>query len=560
MVLSPRKIITSSSHFLQSIYLSGTSTAIKNWLIFVDRYHKVGEKLSLTLPSLNSNYTSILKPYYPNLEPSSDVTMTFLNQLRLFLAPLVNQPILPDIMQSLALGLVTVTIASAIFLVGRGTNVEFDRVVILKKVIGKSFLYYFLLLFVPLFFWSLSGSAFKFLLFLFYLVGVGGYLGFLVHSYRWIREIETEDKRKEKGYRQKMRLEFLEEVIGTPQGELAWEFVWQLEDKSLQEESTYVERFVENINSLLKQGKAENTYNLISLFKESIDNLSLNSSVIFEDVFKAILEWHYEIQPYRQPDNKETLQYKRLLVILNPFIRQVLEKGLGYNENHYFVFNTFEDFVSKCEEKYKERLMSNVATTFFENIAESPEGRNIWSDYFPEKWKVTKETFTDSQNLMANLWLTHFLKWAEQRIQKQFGKEFELDKQLGEITKGLFPSVDPMIWSQILTFLMRPWGKEGRMKSFVENTRSFGHISVGPISYGDESKVQEVLQEKKKRAKELALIIFKGEFSEKKLNEYINELEKLSFEEESLQNKKVQIKNIFEDMLNLLEEEKNEQN
>lgn len=469
-----------------------------------------------------------------------------------------NQAILQEIMQSLALGLITVTVAVAILLIEKGTVFAFDQIVIFKKVIqGKSFLVFFMLLFAPLFLWDLGDGVVKFLLFISYLAGLGGFFLFLFRSYKWIGEIETEDQRIHENYRQKKRLEYLEEISTDPQRLLVWEYIWQLKNKSAKEERTYIEKFKENINFFLERDNEKDAVAYLSSFKRFVNNITLRDRVIFGDIFKALLEWHYKIfSSYSSSEENKHRDTHLLLVILERLIGTFIEKGLQLGAS-YVVFETLKNFVTEKsnENKYIERLVSTTARVFFDHISDSPELHTIWSDYFPKEWKVTKETIKNKENLMAKLWLDHFLQWAQERIWKHVGKDVQWDKQLDAVSEGLFPFVDPKTWAIILTFLIRPWRDGQRMKDLIEIPRRFGFFS---LMFEEPDRR---IEEQRNNAIDLALIIFRNrkEFTKEKLQEYIREVEQLSYKEEPYKAKyRDQIKRIFEDMLDRHEKQSNE--
>ena len=266
-----------------------------------------------------------------------------LQQANLFLAPFMNQQLLPDVMQTLAIGLITITIALAIFLAENGTIVEFDRIVIWEKIVqGKLLLTSLSFLLIPLFFWDLSGAIIKFLLFIIYLMGIKGFLDFLFRSYKWIKEMETRDQRIE-GYRQKKRLEFLDGINAGQQGLIAWEHVWQLENKSFSEEKTYVEKFISNIDSFLNSSNQQAALDFLSSFKDYVDDLPLDNMVIFATFFNALLRWHKRI--FQNDEN--TFQYGQLQKKLERLIKHFIERGLFSGETLYSLFDKLQDHLSK---------------------------------------------------------------------------------------------------------------------------------------------------------------------------------------------------------------------
>jgi hypothetical protein len=132
---------------------------------------------------------------------------------------------------------------------------------------------------------------------------------------------------------------------------------------------------------------------------------------------------------------------------------------------------------------------------------------------------MTKETLEDKSNFISKIWLNQFFQWGQSRI---WESKNEFDKNLDEVSSGLFPSVEPVLWAKILTLLMRPWTDNNRMKSLVEQGRNFGYASrviVG--SFESEEKSSERLYGQIKSQEdstlELALILFKREFTKEKL-------------------------------------------
>lgn len=478
----------------------------------------------------------------------------------ILLKQFLEQPILPEIMQALALGLIAVMIAVTIFLVEKGSIFAFDRIVILKKVIqGKLFLLFLSFLFMPLFFWDLSGTFVRLVLLVLYFIGVAGILITLFRSYKWVEEIETEDKRIHEGYRQKKRLEYLEEISDEPQKLLAWEYIWQLKNKTGEEEITYIEKFIETIDSFLKRENETSAVKYISSFERSVNSITIRDWVIFENIFRSLLDWHYKVF-LSEESYKAKKRYKHLIIILERLIGDFIKKGLS-SGNSYIFLEILQVFVSEKEYssnnvKYIKHLFAFIAPTFLDNVTESPETHTIWSSYFPQEWKITRQTIEDKQNLMAKLWLDYFINWAKQRIWKHYSNntETKLDKQLEEVTAGLFPSVDPITWAIILTFLMRPWSDGERIKDLVEIPRKFGLVSRVHVMWGDdENKFFEQMKKERNNAIELALILFSSEFSREKLQGYISDLKKLSYEEGSRKTKnKNQIQKIFDDMISCL--------
>ncbi len=474
----------------------------------------------------------------------------------------INQPILPEIMQTLAIGLIAVTIAIAIFLAEKGTIFAFDRIVILKKVIrGKTFLLYFFMLFAPLFFWDLSGLTFRIILFIFFTIGTYGVSSLLFRSYKWIEEIETEDKRSYKGYRQDKRLEYFEEISDEPQKLIAWEYIWQLGNKHAIEERAYVEKFIQNINLFWKRNNEKAITEYLISFEKYVDNITVRDWVVFENLFSSLLRWHFEVNSSTHENKNNKRRFMQLTLVIERLIEDFVKKGLTPGVSYTF-FESLQVFLSddmrdSDREKYVRQLWSIIAPTFFKNITDSSESREIWYNYFPKEWKVTKQTIADKQNLIARLWLQHYIIWAQQKILKHYGNELKWDKELESVSSDLFPNVDPITWAIILTFIMRPWTEGEKAKNIIEDPRKFGLIGRVQVTWADDENTYfRKMKEERDNAIELALILFSKEFTRENLQDYVTEINKLNYNKESRDAKsKVIIKNVFEDMLKHLNKE-----
>jgi len=129
------------------------------------------------------------------------------------------------------------------------------------------------------------------------------------------------------------------------------------------------------------------------------------------------------------------------------------------------------------------------------------------------------------------VWLNRFLEWSRSRIWSE-GKEW--DKDLDEVSKELFPNIDPIVWAKILAFVMRPWSGS-RMQAIVEKDQNFGYIGRIFTGWGDgvETDFARQREEQLKETINLAVFIFGGIFTVGNLNQWLNELNNLSYLEDS---------------------------
>ena len=164
-------------------------------------------------------------------------------------------------------------------------------------------------------------------------------------------------------------------------------------------------------------------------------------------------------------------------------------------------------------------------------IPESSDSYDIWGHYFPSRWKITVENFRIS--VISRVWFNRFIHWAQSRI---WNDDQKWDQNLEEVSRELFPSVEPNIWSKILTFILRPWSGESRIQAIVEKGPKFGHIGRMVTGWGEEDIGMQLTAQQSSHEKEtikLTIRLFRGFFTESNLDKWLNELKKLDYEASS---------------------------
>lgn len=372
--------------------------------------------------------------------------------------------------------------------------------------------------------------------------------------------------------------------------------LWQRSDQDIEKEfsikSLYVfQYFTQKIDYLL--GKEEETLSkeerILSILKgylndflTFINNRSIISLVILEELFPKILEWHFKIweKEYRllkEDKLDEWRDYNEISRILDIILGRIEERSLKERESFSFFVNFRKHAENYKKESidvesekhyYRESLLDIFYRVFFENIGNSEEKYDIWEHCFPEKWKVTKSNLEDKENIISWVSLNKFLRWAWGRICQ--AKE-DFDQDLEEVSKNLFPDVEPDFWARILLFVLAPYG-ECRVKSVIERPWNFGivgrMVSYSSSAEENEEELFRKMEEKRKVQKEteikntfeLVYYLAKiypefNQFSKENLKEHIKDLEKLmsQYENESKEeNKRLRLLNIFTGMLRFL--------
>jgi hypothetical protein len=248
---------------------------------------------------------------------------------------------------------------------------------------------------------------------------------------------------------------------------------------------------------------------------------------------------------------------------LNNLIKVIVLSSLQ-NTNSLSLFRTLKEYIGGKDVNFLENLFEqSICSIIFENIFNSKERYNIWNHYFPPEWKINKETLEDPNNIISKIWLNSFFRWAPNRIMSdEEGKDFG---NLDDVAKELFPSVEPRLWAKILTFLFRPWGNNGRMKSLVERGPNFGAGGRVFVSWGSGDKTEDefnvkffkAIEEQSQATIELALLIFPRQFDKEQLQDFINDLNLLKFKDETTEeSRRKSFISIFEKMISLIDQRK----
>jgi hypothetical protein len=483
------------------------------------------------------------------LEPAQ--CMILISEIVQVTVSFLSQDILPRAMRSLAVGLVTITVAVAVFLAEKGNNLEFDRLVILEEIIdGRAFIQNFTLLFLASFLWGLVSIPIKLVLFITYLYGVLGFVLFLRRSYYWVQEIEILDSNTQGGYRQKKRQEFLENTDPGQQDIVMWESVWALDKISVTGELEFFKKFREKVSTLLNEGEKEHVDGYLTSLRESLDDISLEYHRIFEKLWEAALDWHETI--FEKYDSNQSTDNFQLKNASEKLLTELTEKFMS-SGNAYIYFEALEEAFSadsEVEEDFIENVIEIIGPILFSNTS-AADTENIWI-HFHDSWKCTKENIIDSENHIARIWAKIFFKWAEPRIRESYEHE-NFDRSLNNAMRKLFPNADPPTLSIILSFVyLQYWSSERDLEAFVRTPRTFGgasHVQSGFVESGDPEELdfEDDIEQERLNAIELGKHFFGGVFTEDRIEDYLEELD-FDTEDDAISAYRDRIKEIFKEM------------
>lgn len=438
-------------------------------------------------------------------------------------------------MQNVSLAIITIFIAVSIFLVDKDAgNFEFDRKVILNKVINVKLLsFYLLFLLIPLFFWEISPNYLKLIILVTFIYCFFKIAKSLIRTYKWMDVFEPKNSDSKKdNYRMSLRLDYFKTIKDPEERSYEWNYIWNNKGKLIapQDSNQYFKIFVSNIKDLLKEKNYRQAATYLSILIKSIDNLPLYDWFFYETLLKETLYWYkLSFDLSKKKDKKDNIGDCIYFETTTENLLKELTNSLGKNRTEYLFFEFFKKHINENikDEKYIAKTVNLISSILFNLKTENLY--SIFADSFPEEWKIKKETF--KENLIQKILLNNYLNWVQRKIWDHDNKEKnEFDDNLETVTNQLFPAVDPSTWACWLTFLISPYSK--RVDEYLKKHRVFGLLGRVFTYTGkrtDERFVKDIVNQKKETY-ELLLEIFPALLSIEKLKEYKSEAEILHYE------------------------------
>lgn len=444
---------------------------------------------------------------------------------------------MPSIMLGIVVSLLTIIISVAIAIFSEKKSFEvLDRNVILDHVVKAKYLIIYLgMAFVPLLFWNIDIFILKILIIPSWIIGVFCIVDILSKSYFWM-----------KGAKYRLRFEYLESLKNFEDIEGTWNSVWQEKNINYENEKKFFEIFQKQINYFLINDNIESlkiSSKLINDFENCICIRLDFILLVSAEIFNAILEWHFlfwkkEAIHLNGSDHDKFIYYDNLYYSVNEIFKKIEKRALIYSRPYQF-FNLFKKHSEKYEKetvssrKYIKYLFDNFYNVYFENIYNSPARFDIWNHYFPNNWKITKSNITNQENIISKISLSQFLKFAYNKINQSYPeKKFDLD----DISIYLFQEVDPMLWSIVIYVFVFSPDEENQFRILFERKWQLGfmgRIKAYDISMDEE--VDKISDIEAVNTYDLALFLFSNHFNQTKIDEYLQILQKISYEDDSIE-------------------------
>lgn len=464
--------------------------------------------------------------------------------------------ILPTLMQNIGLALLTILIPVTLFIFSleKYGLFEFDKIVILDKVVrAKLLLVSIGMMFLPLFFWEYD--FFRSILFLIFIVGAVVIIKILFNSYRWIKDVEVKERHDTNSFRNRLRNKYLDEIKADNllEKEKVWLLIWRRKDINVDEERNFTDKFVSNIDALVVNCNFEMSQRYLQNYYHTIKSRALYDVVIFKNFLAKLLQWYFLV--CNQSEACYEITFEDIVQqLISEFVLSALQ-----GRNAFLLFDGLQEGIIGKDKVYVENLFNrSVCHYFFDGIASSKDDFNIWKHYFPKEWKVTKETYMDKDNVVSKIWFDQFIEWSWEMIAVD-EPEKRFNNNLNKVVIGLFPSVDVELWSELLTMIAR---SNNHMKSLVEQQTNFGWYGRPIVcGWGDGGSREVKYNDMRKETMELALLRFKAHFNPEKLRQFILDLEALECNKGSLEEKRrEEFIIVFQEMLTISAEARTSSN
>jgi hypothetical protein len=353
------------------------------------------------------------------------------------------------------------------------------------------------------------------------------------------------------GFKNTLREKYLNKTNNWVEKGGIWQDAWS-QDLKLQAEQWLLPIFINNIDKLIEAKNYNAAFEYLSIFNHFLEKRALFYPPLYTALFKKLLIWHEKFYNAREDENSLCVQGT-----IEELIKKCLVSALQKYSSLFF--DNLKAHTEGKENGYLEELFGFICGTFFNNIRKSSEIISIWGNEnvkgcFPPAWKITHETMENEKNYIAKIWFAHFCYFAHPRINNHLEASF-FDGSLEEISSELFPTVDPIIWSYILSFLYTHWEIGRRMQLLISKPKTFGFMSRGyHTTYESGIAIEEKAKEYLNKTYELALFLFEHGLLKDELKKCLDELENLPFEEtEDKIGNKEQYNKIFNELLKRLD-------
>lgn len=426
---------------------------------------------------------------------------------------------------------------------------DLDKSLILNRIIGaKTILWEIGLILAPTLFWNIMNNSMKWLLVLFWCIGIIRVVKKIIKMYQWISGNQFVERFAYLGT-------IIQSGVNLERTEIFWKEVWNINNINTANETTFVNLFFKLIECCINKKNFRLLSKLINDFQIFINNRSLWVLMIVQDgIFIKILTLYEKILSIRYNKDKSVfVDMSDIQNTLESIIESIMVRSLQ-NDQEYAFFETIRDHIDGYKElavgdcSYKELFMNYFFSIFFKNMEKYKNRYQIWKHEISSEWLVTIRNIEDDKNKFSKILFNRFIEWCLPIISEDSEK---IDIILEETAREVFPETDPIFWSIVLILVIRDFSNDNIMESLVKKQRNFGFIGR-TTSYSFDAnddidaidqKMVDYWKEQEKYTAKLSIILFPYELSNENIQSYISRINQIQCDDAKQEKKKKQIKN-----------------
>lgn len=464
-----------------------------------------------------------------------------------------KSPNLLTVMQTIGIALVTVYIPVALFLFSQsgedGHYENVDKIVILDYVINaKTLIFKMGLIFFPLLFWDVDFTITKIVLFTVWFIGVAATTQPIVKAYCWVRNPKFD-----------IRIAYFVKHQKAFDNADLWKEMWEQRNGNISQIKKTCDVFFDTIDALWQDPSTEyfkvvprllDDYRIF-LAREDFLTISLLSGALqkilslHEKAWTSDNNFRKKIEKDNDMAHLDTkVCYGRIASVTSDLLI-LLATRLPKEKDQYEFFRVLSRHLKENEQYKKNGYVESLFQQFFAGYFDGIERSSVWDvdlDYFPGDWKVTKGNMNAEQMFIPDIVLWNYLEWVVGRFYEKNNAYITI------VTRAIFPEMDTNAILFFLKCAITPDGIKEKVKLFVTDGLNLGAAPVIISRSHEEARVSRDILIENTFSIISWVPFLRGEFAEKRLIEYIDELSRLKLNESRLIFNQEQILHLFEEL------------
>ena len=477
------------------------------------------------------------------------------------LAYLLSKIDFPLIGYSFGMAYIAILIPMAIALFSGDKEFDvLDRNVILDHVVrAKSLLLFLGMIFIPPIFWNIFPWPIARLIEIaVWIAGLYFMTAILIRSYHWMKTGKFN-----------LRLSYLRNLSEKKDIQESWLSLWRENKIEYQNEIEFMRLFVSKLEYYISNANTNNNHietsaSLLNDFEVNIANRH-ERILYFGDIFiSMILEWRYKVsvQMYEHVKDDKINHWSnlnQLLMVTDSIIKKLIEKSMAsIIVLFYSIFGDLNNHLIKhvSNTKYLKNFIPIIFNSFITNFETISDRYSVW-DQFPNEWKITISSLKNKKTGVLSIsWFNNYISWCISRLTS--GSD-EYDSILDNVSRNLFPETEPIKWARLLIFGLIPYDPNDRINYVLSKGWTFGVFGrIHSFIVSEEAiggQKHPIIDDKTAETFELALLVFGSVYSKDNLKQYLNDLNHIKYESESMEEKRrLALIRLFSEFLKYLED------